>query len=313
MTNSSFCSNSGCHARDWDYLQIDTPAVLALAVPQPQPAERRLPNIPHPLVAEMDCQTCHGPDKPLAYPENHADYSQEECSDCHRLAPDVLAELEAEGRAPAVAARPAITPTRPPSITHMLVGNADCLACHAVTSNIEPAPATHLGFANDSCQDCHKLASEVAALMASEVAAAATAPPQSAPTIIVTATATLIDSSVTTATIEAPPAVTPTSTSPVATAVTVSPTAEANAMLAATVATGVITATATVTQAVPVAASQLLTIPHALQGNENCLACHAVTSAIEPAPPNHAGFTADQCQDCHRFVAETLVSPGEAP
>ncbi|HMN30256.1 MAG TPA: hypothetical protein PKE45_19035, partial [Caldilineaceae bacterium] len=92
-TNTSFCSNSGCHARDWQYLQIDTPAVLALSVPTEQPAERRLPNIPHPLVEEMNCDNCHGLGKPLAYPEDHTEYSQDECTDCHRLAPDVRAEL----------------------------------------------------------------------------------------------------------------------------------------------------------------------------------------------------------------------------
>jgi hypothetical protein len=53
-------------------------------------------------------------------------------------------------------------------------------------------------------------------------------------------------------------------------------------------------------------------LAHPLQGNENCLACHAVSSTIEPAPPHHAGFTIELCQDCH-LLAATEPPPTATP
>jgi hypothetical protein len=41
-----------------------------------------------------------------------------------------------------------------------------------------------------------------------------------------------------------------------------------------------------------------------MAGNENCLACHAVDGAIEPAPFTHSAFTIDTCQMCHQLASE---------
>jgi hypothetical protein len=265
ISNSSFCSNSGCHAREWNYLQIDTEPVLAQVVPQQQPSERLLPHIPHPLVDNMNCEQCHGPEKVLAYPEDHAEYGQDECLDCHRLAPEVVAD-----QPPTAAAVPADLPPAPaattiPPINHTLEGNANCLACHAVTSSIAPAPATHATFTTEMCQRCHQLAPEFSTLPAPTETAEAVSTPVQSPT--------------------ATPAV---STTVEATSSPATPTPAAPA-----------TAATPVDSSTPVS-PQASIIPHAIQGNENCLACHAVSSTIEPAPPHHAGFAAELCQTCHQ-------------
>jgi hypothetical protein len=274
ISNSSFCSNSGCHAQEWTYLKIDAPAVLALAMPEEQPSQPRLSRIPHPLTDGMDCRQCHGLDKVLPYPEDHSEYTQEECTDCHRLSQEVLADLP-----------PSPTPPPPtpfamtiPSITHTLVGNENCLACHAVNSNIAPAPITHLGFTNDVCLDCHQVAPAFAAVPVATLAPQAT--PLPSPASVLTATVA-------------------TEASPTA----IEQRATATATLDSTAASAVITATITSTQA-----SQ---IPHSIQGNENCLACHAVNSNIEPAPPNHTGLANDQCQGCHALPADATPTPGD--
>jgi hypothetical protein len=63
-----------------------------------------------------------------------------------------------------------------------------------------------------------------------------------------------------------------------------------------------VTISVTVTDTVQTSPASI--IPHLIQGNEACLACHAVTSPIEPAPPNHAGFDIELCQNCHLLTAE---------
>jgi hypothetical protein len=297
ISNSSFCSNSGCHAREWTYLDINAPAVMTLAMPEEQPSQPRLPRIPHPIVEEMACQQCHGPDKVLAYPEDHSEYSQEECTDCHRLAPEVLADITPSPTAPPTVAPPTLVATVAPSITHTLLGNENCLACHAVNGNIAPAPPTHLGFDNGVCQSCHQVALEFASAPAATTTAAAIATSLSPPTVTLTLTATVVEAgpvessptvTLTLATVEASPAAPEPTATPAAT-----PASEA----------------ATVT----VAAPQGSVLSHPLQGNENCLACHAVNSDIAPAPPNHAGFANEQCQGCHALLVDATPTPGDTP
>jgi hypothetical protein len=297
ISNSSFCSNSGCHAQEWTYLKIDAPAVLALAMPEEQPSQPRLPHIPHPLADGMNCQQCHGLDKVAPYPEDHGEYTQEECVDCHRLSQEVLADLP-----------PSPTPPPPPpfamtipSITHTLAGNENCLACHAVNGNIAPAPVTHLGFANDVCQGCHQVALEFASAPAATATPAAIATPLPSPTVTLTLTATIVEA----ATIEPSPTATTTLASSVVTTVTVEALPTVPEPTATPAATLTLEAAATT-----VADPQGPALSHPLQGNENCLACHALSSAIAPAPPHHAGFVNEQCQDCHALPADATPTSG---
>jgi nitrate/TMAO reductase-like tetraheme cytochrome c subunit len=277
ISNSSFCSNSGCHAREWRYLRINTPAVLALAVPQKEPGGPRLPRLPHPVVENMDCQQCHGLDKVLAFPEDHAEYGQDECQDCHRFSPEVLADMPTPA-APTDAVGPAPFITTIPTITHTLAGNEDCLACHAVNSTIAPAPRTHATFDNTICLDCHELAPGLAGLPTAP-------PPTPSPTATLPVSPTV---AVTPATPE------PTATMPVTPTETIT--------LATPAVTITVAASAPVTTAVSPALAA--TIPHPVAGNENCLACHAVTSSIAPAPPNHLNLPIELCQDCHLPATE---------
>ncbi len=53
-------------------------------------------------------------------------------------------------------------------------------------------------------------------------------------------------------------------------------------------------------------------IPHSLAGREQCLTCHATGSTIAPpipANPNHAAYTNEMCQTCHKPIAQATPSP----
>ena len=117
-TNISFCSNSACHGTQWVYAGLDAPALRRaiaereqLAVPTPGPVPQRAaasvegpvpipalekdrgPDIPHQLTERRrECLRCHTVDGLIPTSEDHADYTQEECSDCHRPARITLEE-----------------------------------------------------------------------------------------------------------------------------------------------------------------------------------------------------------------------------
>ncbi|NPV09082.1 MAG: hypothetical protein HPY83_14095, partial [Anaerolineae bacterium] len=83
--DSSFCSNSACHGREWKYLALNTERVLALSVPEREPAEVARP-VPHLVAEDMVCELCHGLGQVLAYPEDHASYTRDLCVACHPVA-----------------------------------------------------------------------------------------------------------------------------------------------------------------------------------------------------------------------------------
>jgi len=39
--------------------------------------------------------------------------------------------------------------------------------------------------------------------------------------------------------------------------------------------------------------------PHADNGYDDCLSCHAIDSEVAPAPENHKGWKNERCGDCH--------------
>jgi len=113
-TNISFCSNSACHGVSWVFAGLDAPALRARLALEPKPTppapekppeleapvppflleKARGPDIPHPLAEERrECLLCHTVDGLIPTPEDHADYAQEECTDCHRPARETLEEL----------------------------------------------------------------------------------------------------------------------------------------------------------------------------------------------------------------------------
>lgn len=111
-SNVSFCSNSACHGIKWVYAGLDAPGLRRLiaerdrlAEPTPGPPPQReeaSTQVPAPVAAlektrgpdishelsdlRQECLRCHTVDGLIPTPEDHADYAQDECTDCHRPA-----------------------------------------------------------------------------------------------------------------------------------------------------------------------------------------------------------------------------------
>lgn len=137
--NSSFCSNSACHATVWRFAGLNAPKVRELAAPPALPVQGGPNPVPHPISATTDCTICHGPDAVRPYPAGHTSFTPDMCTGCHQAA------LQEGGVAPGAA----------PAIPHKLEGMGECQNCHA-EGGIEPWPANHTAFSNDICTNCHK-------------------------------------------------------------------------------------------------------------------------------------------------------------
>ncbi len=109
--NSSFCSNSACHATEWKYVGLNAPAIRKLSEPERAAKETAgvPPQVPHPIGPRTDCRLCHGPDRVRPYPENHAAFDLAVCTNCH---PVIATELTT-----AAQGEPGPTPTAAPSPT----------------------------------------------------------------------------------------------------------------------------------------------------------------------------------------------------
>lgn len=149
--NSSFCSNSACHATEWQYVGLDAPKVRQLITPPEVPSKGVPGPIPHPIGPRTDCAICHGPDAVRPAPESHAGFAPDSCTSCHKPT------LE-ESPAVAVPATPTpeVSAGAAPVIPHDLAGRDDCLPCHDPASTIKPAPQDHVGRTIDACQLCHR-------------------------------------------------------------------------------------------------------------------------------------------------------------
>jgi hypothetical protein len=285
--NSSFCSDSACHANKWVYAGLDAPKVRQLSAPPKVPGTG-VPNpIPHPVGQRTDCSTCHAAGKVRPFPENHASFKMDMCTQCHKPtvqeaaapaatpaaaptatrlpAPTAAAAAATVAPSPTAAApaAPQATATSaaaggPPAIPHVIDDpvHKDCTLCHG-EGKVKPFPANHTSFAVDMCTNCHKPAQQGGA------GSAATA----APTSTVEAGATAAPAATTAS---AAAAATPT------TAAAASPTAAA------------------------VPAGGLPAIPHDLAGRDNCLLCHNPDGGVKPAPKDHAGRSNELCQGCHK-------------
>jgi hypothetical protein len=164
--NTSFCSNSACHGSNWKFVGLDAPKIKELAAPPSAPAG--VPNaIPHPISARTDCKICHGPEGVKPAPENHASFTPDMCTSCHKPiveeTPVVITPTPAPSAVsgtPEAATTPA--PSGPPAIPHELTGRDQCLMCHDPAGNVKPAPQNHVGRTVDTCQMCHKPAAAAA-------------------------------------------------------------------------------------------------------------------------------------------------------
>jgi len=140
--NTSFCSNSACHATEWKYVGLDAPAIRALVEPPPVPGSGVPRTVPHPIGPRTDCEVCHATDAVRPFPVDHAGYEQTLCIQCHQ---PTVAEEAGEPQHVTAALIP-----------HTLEGRRDqCLACHG-EGGFKPYPADHVGRATGTCLLCHK-------------------------------------------------------------------------------------------------------------------------------------------------------------
>ncbi len=144
--NSSFCSNSGCHASEWKFVGLNAPTIRAMVEPPKVPGTGQPRPVPHPITERTDCQVCHASDSVRPYPDNHAQLDQSLCTLCHQ--PSL-----AEGQAPQIDI---------PTIPHLAEGQeAKCMDCHAAEA-VAPAPANHAEWDSDLCLFCHQVAEKTA-------------------------------------------------------------------------------------------------------------------------------------------------------
>ena len=185
--NSSFCSNSACHATEWKYAGLNAPKIRELSAPVRAPGDGQPKPIPHPISANTNCVACHGPDGVHPFPESHAAFTPDMCTGCHTATlqeatpttaptaatqpentPEATATSEASATSEATAT-PRATATSeatataeatdenagPPGIPHAIVEGTPCTTCHG-PDGIRPFPATHVGFNENTCTGCHQ-------------------------------------------------------------------------------------------------------------------------------------------------------------
>jgi nitrate/TMAO reductase-like tetraheme cytochrome c subunit len=142
--NSSFCSNSGCHATEWKFVGLDAPAIRALVAPPQLSGNGEPQPVPHPIGPRTDCTICHATDGVIPFPDNHASYEQRLCILCHE---PTLAEGDE-----------AVEAIDVPSIPHLVENQQDrCLDCHSL-DGIVPYPDYHAEWTTDTCLSCHQMA-----------------------------------------------------------------------------------------------------------------------------------------------------------
>jgi hypothetical protein len=123
----------------------------ALVGPKPlaTPAAAQGPApIPHPVGEPyVDCVVCHAIGGNRGMPENHAGFTNGQCSGCHAgpSSPE-------EGSEPAGAG---VGPLVPHEVGGQFV---NCDTCHAFGMGNLSMPDNHQGFTKETCTNCHKAA-----------------------------------------------------------------------------------------------------------------------------------------------------------
>ncbi len=275
--NSSFCSNSACHATEWKFVGLDAPKIRAISEPPQIPNAPGVPaEIPHPIGPTTDCSLCHGPGKVLPAPDDHSIYTAGQCTTCHTPS---LTEPGA-----------ATTTLTPVAIPHPVTGRENCLECHDPGGGVRPAPQDHAGRAVDTCQACHKPAAGAQEPVATATPAGPATPRSGAPEIPHS-----LDGRTNCLQCHDPGSgLKPAPQDHVGRAADTCQTCHRPAA-------GAQEPAATATPAGPATSrSGAPEIPHSLDGRANCLQCHDPDGRVEPAPPDHAGRSADTCQTCHK-------------
>jgi hypothetical protein len=267
--NTSFCSNSACHATQWKYVGLDAPAIRALVEPPPVPGNGQAQPVPHPMGPRTDCDVCHAVTAVRPFPADHAGYERPLCTQCHEV---TLAEA---GEAQPVSAT---------LIPHTLEGRRDqCLTCHG-EDGFKPYPADHVRRTTETCLLCHEEGAAVLAAAETEEAPSEeprAAGPPSVPHELEGRDDCLLCHSLD----GAKPFPADHDGRTVATCLSCHEAAGS----AEAAATG---------EDEPEAEGRPL-IPHPLEGRDDCLLCHNLAGA-KPFPADHEGRSLETCQACHQ-------------
>jgi nitrate/TMAO reductase-like tetraheme cytochrome c subunit len=304
--NTSFCSNSACHATDWQFAGLDAPKIKELAAPPSVPSGVAKP-IPHPIGPTTDCTICHNPEGVKPPPANHGSFTPDMCTSCHsptmEEAPVVITPTPGptgEPGTPEATASPA--PSAAPAIPHAIAGREQCLLCHDPTGNVRPAPQDHVGRTEDTCQICHKPAGPAAGPTAESAATPtgqggiAAAPP--IPHDLVGREQCLLCHDPAGNIRPAPQDHAGRTVD--SCQVCHKPAAGAGGTAVAPTATAGSGGEGEGEEEGESGFEGAPAIPHELEGRSDCLACHNPAGGIRPAPMDHAGRTNDSCQVCHK-------------
>jgi hypothetical protein len=146
-----------CHAEapQTAFAEVESPAgeepaaepADAEAEPAPSAAGGAAP-IPHPAAEPYtNCVACHAIGGNRGMPENHAGFTNAQCTNCH-----------AGPSAEEAASEPA-TAGIGPLVPHEVGGQfVNCDTCHAFGMGRLSMPDNHEGFTRESCTNCHKAA-----------------------------------------------------------------------------------------------------------------------------------------------------------
>ena len=279
----------------------------------------------HEIAGKEQCLACHGAKGVSPMPSNHEGRPQESCLVCHKPGPTPTPG----------AAKP--SSGTPPAIPHALEGRDKCDMCHAGAGSLKPVPADHAGRANTTCTACHKPVGDnttpaAAATKAPASAATAAGGPKAIPHSITEAiykdcttchgqgkmkpapanhSSFTVESCATCHQPATQAAATPTAG---ATATTETP-AVATAS-ATTAPTSGVTATPETagTSAPAVGGPKPIPANHDLTSAayKDCTLCHG-QDKMKPAPANHASYTADMCQSCHKPATASAATPAAGP
>ncbi len=237
----------------------------------------------HEIAGKEQCLTCHGPTGVTPMPANHEGRPVESCLICHKPGPTPTPGAAA----PAAGA--------PRAIPHSLDGKEQCDLCHAGAGSLRPVPDDHTGRANNTCTACHQPAAAGAVTPAAGATPAASATPAGGAAKAIPANHDLTNSMYKDCTtchgqdkIKPAPANHASYTADMCQACH----KQSASGGAATPAAGETPAGGTA-KAIPA--------NHDLTNSmyKDCTACHG-QDKIKPAPANHAAYTADMCQGCHK-------------
>lgn len=149
--DSSFCSNSGCHATEWKFVGLNAPAIREMVAPPRVPGDGTPRDIPHPAGKRTDCTICHtvGDEAVIPLPENHNGFDQSLCTMCHEATNTDLTDQ--------------LPQVNIPAINHLVKSFEDqCVVCHGATET-SPFPENHANWAEDTCLFCHQTQDQSAA------------------------------------------------------------------------------------------------------------------------------------------------------